>query len=588
MPKMFSMHSHTAGELTSANIGQEVRLTGWVARRRDHGGLIFVDLRDREGITQCTFDPDHSGDAFKEAERIRPEWPILISGKVRKRPEGTDNPNMATGEIEVLVSELEVLNTSLTPPFAIEDGIDTAEETRLKYRYLDLRRPELYKALKLRNDFTHAMRNALEARGFLDVETPILTKSTPEGARDFIVPSRNSFGSFYALPQSPQLFKQLLMVAGVERYYQIARCFRDEDLRADRQPEFTQVDIEMSFISQEDILNTMEDIFSEVFGKLGVEMELPLRRMQYKDAMNIYGSDRPDTRFGLTLQDVSHIFKNSSFKVFSSALQNGGVVKVINAKGGGDLSRGEIDKLGSFAMDQGAKGMAWIQYTKSGEIKSAIKKFLSEEELAALQSELNVEPGDLLLFGADQLDLVNTVLGALRLHLVDILGIERSGHDFLWVVNFPMFRYDEEEKRYTAEHHPFTLPLKEDLDKIETDPLSVGSYTYDFVMDGFEAGGGTLRIHESDLQLRVLERLGFTKERAENSFGFLLDALKYGAPPHGGIALGLDRVCMLLNGSDSIRDVIAFPKTSSGADPMSGAPDEVSSRQLKELGLSIR
>lgn len=588
MPKMFSMHSHTAGELTSANIGQEVRLTGWVARRRDHGGLIFVDLRDREGITQCTFDPDHSGDAFKEAERIRPEWPILISGKVRKRPEGTDNPNMATGEIEVLVSELEVLNTSLTPPFAIEDGIDTAEETRLKYRYLDLRRPELYKALKLRNDFTHAMRNALEARGFLDVETPILTKSTPEGARDFIVPSRNSFGSFYALPQSPQLFKQLLMVAGVERYYQIARCFRDEDLRADRQPEFTQVDIEMSFISQEDILNTMEDIFSEVFGKLGVEMELPLRRMQYKDAMNIYGSDRPDTRFGLTLQDVSHIFKNSSFKVFSSALQNGGVVKVIKAKGGGDLSRGEIDKLGSFAMDQGAKGMAWIQYTKSGEIKSAIKKFLSEEELAALQSELNVEPGDLLLFGADQLDLVNTVLGALRLHLVDILGIERSGHDFLWVVNFPMFRYDEEEKRYTAEHHPFTLPLKEDLDKIETDPLSVGSYTYDFVMDGFEAGGGTLRIHESDLQLRVLERLGFTKERAENSFGFLLDALKYGAPPHGGIALGLDRVCMLLNGSDSIRDVIAFPKTSSGADPMSGAPDEVSSRQLKELGLSIR
>ncbi len=588
MPKMFSMHTHTAGELTSANIGEEVKLSGWVARRRDHGGLIFVDLRDREGFTQCTFDPDHSGEAFKEAERIRPEWPILVSGKVRERPEGTVNPNMPTGEVEVLVSAIEVLNTSLTPPFAIEDGIDTSEETRLRYRYLDLRRPELYKALKLRNDFTHAMRNALEARGFLDVETPILTKSTPEGARDFIVPSRNAIGSFYALPQSPQLFKQLLMVAGVERYYQIARCFRDEDLRADRQPEFTQVDIEMSFVDQEDILNTMEDIFKEVFGKLGVEIQTPLRRMQYKAAMDTYGSDRPDTRFDLKLQDVSHIFKNSSFKVFSGALSNGGVVKVINAKGGGDLSRGEIDKLGSFAMEQGAKGMAWIQYTTVGEVKSAIKKFLTQDELDALQSELNVEPGDLLLFGADDRDLVNSVLGALRLHLVDVLGIKREGHDFLWVVNFPMFRYDEEEKRYTAEHHPFTLPLKEDLDKIESDPLSVGSYTYDFVMDGFEAGGGTLRIHESDLQLRVLERLGFTKERANESFGFLLEALKYGAPPHGGIALGLDRVCMLLNGSDSIRDVIAFPKTSSGADPMSGAPDEVSSRQLKELGLSIR
>ena len=333
MPKMFSMHTHTAGELTSANIGEEVKLSGWVARRRDHGGLIFVDLRDREGFTQCTFDPDHSGEAFKEAERIRPEWPILVSGKVRERPEGTVNPNMPTGEVEVLVSAIEVLNTSLTPPFAIEDGIDTSEETRLRYRYLDLRRPELYKALKLRNDFTHAMRNALEARGFLDVETPILTKSTPEGARDFIVPSRNAIGSFYALPQSPQLFKQLLMVAGVERYYQIARCFRDEDLRADRQPEFTQVDIEMSFVDQEDILNTMEDIFKEVFGKLGVEIQTPLRRMQYKAAMDTYGSDRPDTRFDLKLQDVSHIFKNSSFKVFSGALSNGGVVKVINAKG---------------------------------------------------------------------------------------------------------------------------------------------------------------------------------------------------------------------------------------------------------------
>ena len=585
MPQMYSMHTHSCGELTAEHIGQEVTLTGWVAKRRDHGGLIFIDLRDREGITQCTFDPDSSGQAFAEAERVRPEWSVKITGLVRQRPEGTENPNMLTGQVEVLAQELEVLNSSKTPPFPIENNIDTDEVARMRYRYLDLRRPEMYKALKLRNDLSFALRNALAARGFLEIETPILTKSTPEGARDFIVPSRNVAGAFYALPQSPQLFKQLLMVGGIERYYQIARCFRDEDLRADRQPEFTQVDIEMSYVSQEDILSTMEDVFKESFGKLGVEMQTPLPRMQYKEAMERYGTDRPDTRFGMLLHEVSSIFSNSEFKVFASAAQDGKVVKCINAKGAGDWSRGEIDKLNQFAVEHGAKGMAWIAFSSEGEIKSAIKKFLSDDEIEALKQEMEVEAGDLLLFAADEPKIANEVLGAVRLHLADLLGIDRSGHAFLWVVNFPMFKYEEEEKRYSAEHHPFTMPLEADLDKIEDKPEEVGSYTYDFVMDGYEAGGGTLRIHSEELQLRVLKRLGFDEQSAREQFGFLLEALSYGAPPHGGIALGLDRICMLLNGSKSIREVIAFPKTASGSDPMTNAPDYVSPNQLKELGL---
>jgi aspartyl-tRNA synthetase len=512
----------------------------------------------------------------------------MVSGKVRARPEDTANPNLPTGEVEVLVTEIVVLNTSKTPPFQIEDGIDTAEETRLRYRYLDIRRPELYSNLKLRNDFTFAMRTALHNHGFLEVETPVLGKSTPEGARDFIVPSRLQPGNFYALPQSPQLLKQLLMVGGVERYYQVAKCFRDEDLRADRQPEFTQVDVEMSFVDQDDVIGCMESVMSEAFAAVGVEFKAPLRRIAYWDAMDTYGSDKPDTRYGMTLIDVTDIFKNSAFKVFAtSANTEGEVVKCINAKGAGAWSRGEIDKLANVAATFGAKGLAWIAFREDGSVNSPLVKFFTDEEMAALRERAEVEPGDLLMFAATNRLAADEILGGMRTHMANALGIERPGHDFLWVVDFPMFKYDAHEKRYGAEHHPFTQPVVEDIDKIETDPLAVGSYTYDFVMDGFEAGGGGIRIHNADLQMKVLERLGFTPERAEEQFGFLLEALAYGAPPMGGFAMGLDRVCMLLTGSASIRDVMAFPKTTSGADPMMGAPSEVSRAQLDEVSLRI-
>ncbi|MGI6216427.1 MAG: aspartate--tRNA ligase [Coriobacteriales bacterium] len=584
----YSTHTHTCGELTTDNIGEEVKLTGWVARRRDHGGLIFVDLRDRDGYTQCTFDPTYSGDAFALAEKIRPEWTVLISGKVRHRPDDTENDSLATGEIEVAATAMTVLSESKTPPFEIEDGIDTDELTRLRWRYLDIRRPEVLRALKLRSTVTNVMRNALTARGFMEVETPILGKSTPEGARDFIVPSRLNPGKFYALPQSPQLFKQLLMVGGIERYYQVARCFRDEDLRADRQPEFTQLDIEMSFVTQEDIMQMMEDVMKEVLEAVGIEQEFPLPRITWKDAMDRYGCDRPDVRFGMELVDLTSIFANSKFKVFAGAIANGGVVKALNVKGAGDWSRGEIDKLAKVAADNGAKGMAWIAFTSAGDAKSPIIKFFSDEEFESMKKALDVEPGDLVLFAADTFEVANAVLSALRLHTADLLGIDRSGHALLWVVDFPMFKYDEKEGRYGAEHHPFTRVKDEDLDKIESDPLSCGSYSYDIVMDGFEIGGGTMRIHTPELQKRVLARLGLSDDEIQEKFGFLLEALSYGAPPHGGIALGLDRVVMLIGGYQSIRDVIAFPKTSSGADPMTGAPGEVSARQLKEANVSIR
>ena len=584
----YCMHTATCGELRTPDIGREVVLTGWAWHNRDHGGLIFCDLRDRAGYTQVVVDPDCvTEDEFHTAEHLGREYVLKVGGRVRARDEETINPNMATGEIEVLATSLEVLNTSATPPFSIEDGIQTDETTRMKWRYMDLRRPEMYQTLELRHTVAQSMRAALNKRGFIEVETPILANSTPEGARDYIVPSRPNPGKFYALPQSPQQYKQMLMAAGVERYYQIARCFRDEDLRADRQPEFTQVDVEMSFVEGEDVMNLMEDVMAEVLSAAGVEHEFPLLRMPWQEAMDRYGCDRPDVRFGMELVDITDIVKDSGFKVFSGAVAAGGVVKAINCKGAGDWSRGEVEKLAEVAAENGAKGMAWVAFTTDGQEKSPIKKFFTEDEWAALKAAMAVEPGDLLLFAADKPSVANAVLSALRLRMADLLDVPREGHALLWVVDFPMFKYDEDEKKISAEHHPFTHVLDEDLDKIESDPLSCGSCSYDLVMDGFEVGGGTIRIHNADEQRRVLRVCGLSDEQIDERFGHLMHALELGCPPHGGIAIGLDRLIMLLAGKDSIRDVIAFPKTSSASDPMVGAPSEVTGRQLKEVSLRL-
>ncbi|MGN1361668.1 MAG: aspartate--tRNA ligase [Eggerthellaceae bacterium] len=584
----YCMHTATCGQLRKEDVDRQVVLTGWAWHNRDHGGLIFCDLRDREGYTQVVVDPDCvTADEFSIAEHLGREFVLQVEGKVRARGEGMVNPNMPTGEIEVLATALKVLNTSVTPPFSIEDGIETDETTRMKWRYLDLRRPEMYANIKLRHVVAQSLRNSLNKRGFLEVETPILANSTPEGARDYIVPSRPNPGKFYALPQSPQQFKQMLMAGGIERYYQVARCFRDEDLRADRQPEFTQIDIEMSFVRGDDVIDMMEDVMRELLETVGIDHPFPLQRMQYKEAMDRFGCDRPDVRFGMELVDLTEIVRGCGFGVFAKAVDAGGVVKCINCKGAGDWSRGEVEKLAKVAEENGAKGMAWIAFTTDGKEKSPIIKFFDDETYAAIKEAADAQPGDLLLFGADTYETVSAVLSALRLTMAERLNVPREGHALLWVVNFPMFRYDEEQGKYAAEHHPFTHVLDEDLDKIEDAPLECGSYSYDIVMDGFELGGGSIRIHNAEEQKRVLRRCGVSEEDLEAKFGHLIHALELGTPPHGGIALGLDRLVMLLAGKPSIRDVIAFPKTSSASDPMTGAPNQVTGRQLKEVNLRI-
>lgn len=564
--------------------GQEVILTGWVSRRRDHGGLIFVDLRDRSGIVQIVFTPDMADNAFAKAETLRGEFVIAVKGKVLSRPEGTINPNIATGEIEVYCSELRILNSAKTPPFYIADDIDVDENIRLKYRYLDLRRPEMQRNLMLRHRVTKAMRDFFDGNGFVEIETPMLTKSTPEGARDYLVPSRVNPGKFYALPQSPQIFKQLLMVSGMERYFQIVRCFRDEDLRADRQPEFTQLDVEMSFIDREEIMCMMEDLIAHIF-KTAMEIDVPrpFLRLSYEEAMARYGSDKPDTRFDMELVDISDVLRGSEFKVFQNALAAGGQVKAINAKGCANMPRREIDGLVDYVATYGAKGLAWFQMSPDG-IKSPITKFLSETELAGMLERLGAEEGDLLLLVADNPQIVAASLGALRLELARRLGlIDPNKYNFLWVVDFPMFEYNEEEKRCVAMHHPFTSPNDEDIPLLDTDPTKVKAKAYDMVLNGTEIGGGSIRIYSRELQEKIFASLGFSQEEAWDQFGFLMEAFEFGTPPHGGIAFGLDRLVMLMAQRNSIRDVIAFPKTQSATDVMSQAPSEVAPKQLREL-----
>ncbi|KGP71014.1 aspartate--tRNA ligase [Pontibacillus yanchengensis] len=584
-----SEHRQLCGYVRESQIEERVKLKGWVQKRRDLGGLIFIDLRDRSGVVQVVFNPEVSNEALQTAENVRTEYVVEIDGKVIARDENTVNANLATGKVEVMADAISILNKSKNPPFLLQDESETSEELRLKYRYLDLRRSPLQETFKLRHQATQAIRSYLNNEEFLEMETPMLTKSTPEGARDYLVPSRVHEGEFYALPQSPQIFKQLIMMSGFERYYQFARCFRDEDLRADRQPEFTQVDIETSFMSQDEILDMTERMMKKVMKDVkGIELETPFPRLKYDDAMERYGSDKPDTRFGLELVNVSEVVKESGFKVFRSAVESGGTVSAINVKGqASEFSRKDIDKLTEYVKIYDAKGLAWLK-EQEGELQGPISKFIEGDEASSLRSMLDIEEGDLILFVADKTSVVHDSLGALRQKLGKELGlIDESQFNFLWVTDWPLFEYDEDLERYFAAHHPFTMPEREDISKMESQPGEARAQAYDLVLNGYEIGGGSLRIYEKELQDKMFEVLGFTKEEAQDQFGFLLEALEYGAPPHGGIALGFDRFVMILAGRTNLRDTILFPKTASASCLLTEAPDSVSDEQLNELHLEL-
>jgi aspartyl-tRNA synthetase len=585
------MRTHYCGELNSSHIDQEVTVCGWVNRRRDHGGVIFVDLRDREGILQVVFDPDDA-DMFASAERVRNEYVLKVTGRVRARPEGTVNPDMPTGEIEMLSLQLEILNASETPPFQLDEEVH--DDLRLKYRYIDLRKPEMLERMRLRAKVTHSMRSWLDSNGFMDIETPMLTRATPEGARDYLVPSRTQPGKFFALPQSPQLFKQLLMMSGMDRYYQIVRCFRDEDLRADRQPEFTQLDIEASFIDEEDIMSMMEDMMQTLFREsLGVDIETGFQRMPYAEAMQRFGSDKPDLRIDLELVTISDLLAEVEFKVFSGPANDpDGRVAALRVPGGNTLTRKEIDEYTKYVGRYGARGLAYIKCNDvaSGRegLQSPILKFLPDEAIDGILQRSGAESGDLIFFGADRAKIVNESLGALRVQLGHDLKLVTEGWSFLWVVDFPMFEHDDKENRWNALHHPFTAPNTNDTAELEANAGAMLSRAYDMVLNGTELGGGSIRIHDNDMQQSVLRLLGIDDEEAQDKFGFLLTALKYGCPPHGGIAFGLDRLVMLMTGATSIRDVMAFPKTQTAACLLTSAPSAVSERQLKELSIRVR